>query len=432
MNGNQPVTTLASKAKSASRVLGQAGIEQRNNALKAFAQNILIDKSVILAANAEDMGRADATDPLTRRLGLDEKKLATIIEGLEALITLGDPLGQIDLARELDKDLNLYRVTCPIGVVAVIFEARPDALPQIASLCIKSGNAIILKGGKEAEATNKALFECLQKALASAGLPTDCAHLLFGREAVQELLTADKYVDLIIPRGSNSLVTYVQENTRIPVLGHAEGICHIYVDRTAGGDMAKAVCVDAKVNYPAACNALETLLIHKDVSANTIVDIVGGLKQKGVDVKGDDTIRTICRERSIDVAPAKDSDWSTEYCDLTLSIKSVANLDEAIEHINTFGSGHTDGIICEDDKAWQAFFTGVNSAGVFRNASTRFADGFRYGFGAEVGISTNKMHPRGPVGIEGLVTYKYKLEGSGQTVEDYSNGKKNFTHKELA
>ncbi|MBS1995294.1 MAG: glutamate-5-semialdehyde dehydrogenase [Cyanobacteria bacterium SZAS LIN-2] len=427
----QLVLNLAARAKTASRILGQSDIAGRNRALTYFAEMITDRQAEILAANKKDMAAADEKDPLTKRLGLDDKKLSAVIDGLKALIALDDPLNRVDMARELDSELNLYRVTCPIGVVAVIFEARPDALPQIASLCIKSGNAVILKGGKEAEATNRVLFDCLQKALTKSGLPADCAHLLSSREAVQALLQADKYVDLIIPRGSNSLVTYVQDNTRIPVLGHAEGICHIYVDSTANGDKAKAVVVDAKVNYPAACNALETLLIHKDVETRVIIDIVSGLKAKGVEVKADETIGTLCRERSIGTSPAQATDWSTEYCDMTISVKSVSGLDEAIEHINQYGSGHTDGIICESDSAWQQFFTGVNSAGVFRNASTRFADGFRYGFGAEVGISTNKMHPRGPVGIEGLVTYKYKLEGNGQTVEDYSNGKKSFTHREL-
>ncbi len=428
----ETILALAARAKSASRLLGQSALGPRNQAIFYFAEALLDHKDEILEANKKDCACADPKDPLTKRLAFDENKLAVVVEGLRALVAMEDPLGKVDLARELDKDLNLYRVTCPIGVVAVIFEARPDALPQIAALCLKSGNAIILKGGKEAEGTNKVLFSCLQEALTKTHLPADCAHLLTTRAAVQALLSADKFVDLIVPRGSNSLVTYIQDNTRIPVLGHAEGICHIYIDSTADGDKAKRVCIDAKVNYPAACNSLETLLIHKDVAAKVIIDIIGGLRSKGVEVKADPVVSSICAMRSISVLPAEDSDWSTEYCDLTLSIKSVENVDQAIDHINTYGSGHTDGIICESEEVWNHFFGGVNAAGVFRNASTRFADGFRYGFGAEVGISTNKMHPRGPVGIEGLVTYKYKLEGSGQTVEDYTSGEKSFTHKELS
>jgi len=431
MDEREAILGLAAKAKNASRMLAQSTIGVRNKTIFYFLEALQDHKAEILAANKKDRDTANPKDPLTKRLAFDDSKLAVVLDGLKALVAMDDPLGKIDLARELDQDLNLYRVTCPIGVVAVIFEARPDALPQIASLCIKSANAIILKGGKEALETNKVLFACLQEALHKAELPADCAHLLTTRTAVDALLCADKYVDLVIPRGSNSLVTYVQDNTRIPVLGHAEGICHIYIDKSADGEKAKRVCIDAKTNYPAACNSLETLLIHKDIAPGLIIDIIAGLRTRGVEVKADPVISAVCAAKSISVLPADESDWSTEYCDLTLSIKSVDNVDEAIDHINAYGSGHTDGIMCENEEIWKHFFTGVNSAGVFRNASTRFADGFRYGFGAEVGISTNKMHPRGPVGIEGLVTYKYKLEGIGQTVEDYASGQKSFTHKEI-
>jgi glutamate-5-semialdehyde dehydrogenase len=427
----QQVISQAIKAKAAARLMGQSAIGARNQAIFHFYEALLDNKEAILAANQKDMARADANDPQTKRLKLDQAKLAVVIDGLKALIKMDDPLGRIDLARELDKGLNLYRVTCPIGVIAVIFEARPDALPQIASLCLKSGDAVILKGGKEAEETNKELFACLQKAMLKAQLPVDAVHLLTSREAVKALLAADKYVDLIIPRGGNALVTYVQENTRIPVLGHAEGICHIYIDSTADGEVAKRVCVDAKVNYPAACNAVETILIHKDVAQGMIVEIVGALRAKGVEVKGDPEIVRICATRSLSVLLADEDDWATEYGDMTIAVKMVDDLDAAIIHINEYGSGHTDAIICQSAERWEKFFGGVNSAGVYRNVSTRFADGYRYGFGAEVGISTNKMHPRGPVGIEGLVTYKYKLEGQGQTVEEYSNGEKTFSHKDL-
>ena len=425
------VMALSARAKSASTIIGQSEMAVRNQAIFYFYDSLLDNQTAILEANARDCAKADAKDPQTKRLKLDQAKLAVVLDGLKALTAMDDPLGKIDLARELDEDLNLYRVTCPIGVVAVIFEARPDALPQIAALCLKSGNAVILKGGKEAEETNKVLFACLQSALNKANLPTDAAHLLTSREAIQALLAADRYVDLIIPRGSNNLVTYVQENTRIPVLGHSEGICHIYVDKSADGEKAKRVCIDAKINYPAACNALETLLLHKDLAPGLVIDIIAGLKAKGVEVKGDESIRNLCATRSISLMPATDKDWTTEYGELILSIKTVDNLQAAIDHINIYGSGHTDAIICESEPAWKQFFGSVNSAGVYRNASTRFADGYRYGFGAEVGISTNKIHPRGPVGIEGLVTYKYKLEGNGQTVEDYGNGAKTFKHRDL-
>jgi glutamate-5-semialdehyde dehydrogenase len=421
----------AAKAKLAAPLMAQSPIESRNQAIYHFYENVLDNKAKILAANERDMAAASAADPQTKRLKLDDKKLASVVDGLKALIKMPDPLGKVDLARELDKGLELYRVTCPIGVVCVIFEARPDALPQIAALCIKSGDVVILKGGKEAEQTNKELFACLEQALKKANLPSDAAHLLNSREAVQALLGADKHIDLVIPRGGNSLVTYVQNNTRIPVLGHAEGICHIFVDKSADLDMAKQICVDAKINYPSACNAVETLLFHKDLAAQTVVDVIAALRAKGVEVKADATIEHLCASKHISVQPANEADWRTEYGDNIIAVRQVDTVDAAIEHINTYGSAHTDTIICKDDKAWQKFFAGVGSAGVFRNASTRFADGFRYGFGAEVGISTNKMHPRGPVGIEGLVTYKYKLEGSGQIVADYIDGARRFTHQDI-
>jgi len=371
------------------------------------------------------------------RMSIDNNKIDTVISGCQALIAMEDPLGRIDYARELDDHLCLYRVSCPIGVIAVIFEARPDVLPQIASLALKSGNVVLLKGGQEVEATNKVFFDCLQKALAESGLAKECANLLGSRAEVAALLTAHKYVDLVIPRGSNSLVSYIQANTKIPVLGHAEGICHVYVDKSA--DLAKAlkVVLDAKTDYPEACNTMETLLLHRDLSKESKLAIIRALANKKVELHLDNETANICiqaqeQDEKIEFVAACEEDWRTEYGNLSLSVKTVESIDDAISHINEFGSGHTDAIICEEKATWNKFFNGIKSAGVFLNASTRFADGYRYGFGAEVGISTAKLPPRGPVGLEGLVTYKYKLEGKGQAAGDYhGSAARAFTHKDL-
>jgi glutamate-5-semialdehyde dehydrogenase len=322
----------------------------------------------------------------------------------------------------------LQRVTCPIGLIGVIFEARPDALPQIASLCLKSGDGVILKGGAEAEHSNRILFQCLKKAAEKAGLPGECLVLLESRSDVNELLKAERFVDLVIPRGSNSLVRFIQDNTRIPVLGHAEGICHVYVDDSANIEKAVSIICDAKVQYPSACNAVETILVHETIAPKLMPLVAKALTERKVSMRGDSATTKLVGE----ISPATEEDWSTEYGDLIIAIKIVKDIDEAIEHINEYGSGHTDTMVGEDHKKFDKFFAQVNSAGVYLNASTRFADGFRYGFGAEVGISTAKQHPRGPVGIEGLVTYKYKLIGDGHIVADYVGSKaKQFSHRDL-
>jgi glutamate-5-semialdehyde dehydrogenase len=318
-------------------------------------------------------------------------------------------------------------------VVAVIFESRPDALPQISALCLKSGNAVILKGGKEAKQTNRQLFRCMQEGCVKAGLPPECLILLESRQAVETLLQADRYIDLVVPRGSNDLVRHIQNSTRIPVLGHADGLCHLYVDKTADVDKAVAVAVDSKVQYPAACNAIETLLVHEDIARQFLEQLLPRLIEHGVELRLDDAaLDVISDDGRGKIRRASDTDWSSEYCDLILSVKLVPSIERAIEHINQFGSHHTDAIVSEDESAFDLFFKQVDSAGVFWNASTRFADGFRYGFGAEVGISTGKLHPRGPVGLDGLVTYKYKVAGNGHIVADYVGGKaKQFSHKPL-
>jgi glutamate-5-semialdehyde dehydrogenase len=433
----ESVKEAAGKAKAASGILARLTTAEKNQALAAIAKRISESAEEILAANQQDVDAArplvetgEMAAPLFRRLKLDEAKLADIVTGIAQVGALEDPVGKITLATELDEGLRLYRVNCPLGVVGVIFESRPDALVQIATLCLKSGNSVLLKGGREAEHSNRALFVAIQSAVVEAGLPGEALVLLESREDVNALLKADSLVDLIIPRGSNALVRFVQENTNIPVLGHAEGICHVYVDRAADFGKALAITLDAKITYPAACNAVETLLVHRQIAREFLPPVIEALRKANVEVR--------CDEQSIQefqleaVNQTNEADWRTEYSDLILSIKTVDSLDEAIFHINEYGSHHTDSIITEDTAAFDRFFAQVNSAGVYCNASPRFADGFRYGFGAEVGISTGTLHPRGPVGLEGLVTYKYKLVGEGQVVSTYT-GKdaRPFTHKPI-
>lgn len=433
------VLTLAQKAKQAANVLAGTSVIARNEALLAIAAEIDARESEILEENKRDLKHATGlvaegkiSQALLDRLKLDQSKLSSVVEGIRQLAKMPDPLGKIDLDRELDKDLELQRVTCPIGLIGVIFEARPDALPQIASLCLKSGDGVILKGGAEAEHSNRILFDCLKAAAQRAGLPGDCMVLLESRADVNELLTADRFVDLIIPRGSNSLVRFIQDNTRIPVLGHAEGICHVYVDQSANFDKAISLICDAKVQYPSACNAAETILIHESIAPQLMPRLAKKLNERKVALRCDaQSLKLAGAESSASLASA--DDWGTEYGDLIVAVKIVKDLEQAIEHINEFGSGHTDMMVGENEEAYDKFFAQVNSAGVYLNASTRFADGFRYGFGAEVGISTAKSHPRGPVGIEGLVTYKYKLIGDGHIVADYvGTNAKQFTHRDLS
>lgn len=425
------------QASLAARALSRLTEAEKNAALRAIARALEANAPSIAYANALDLEAARPLvetgrmpDALYQRLTLDEAKVRGLVAGIEQVAAMEDPVGRVTLATELDDGLRLYRVTCPIGVVGVVFEARPDALPQIVSLCLKSGNAVLLKGGKEAERSNRALFDVIHAAAVGAGIPAAAVALLKSREDVEALLGAHEYVDLIVPRGSNALVRHIQSHTLIPVLGHAEGICHVYVDRAADLEKALGVAVDAKVQYPAACNAAETLLVHADVARAFLPRVVAELRGRGVEVRGD--ARTVEACGVAVVVRASDEDWDAEYCDLILSVRVVDSLDDAIAHINTHGSRHTDAIVTEDDAAWERFFAEVDSAGVYRNASTRFADGFRYGFGAEVGVSTGKLHPRGPVGMDGLVTYKYKLVGDGHVVADYSGpNARSFRHRRL-
>ncbi|TKX71508.1 glutamate-5-semialdehyde dehydrogenase [Halorubrum sp. SP9] len=422
---------LARRAERAALRLANADEATRNEALRSIADAIRDRESEILDANAVDVEEAEQlladgeyTQALVDRLKLDETKIEEIASMVESVAEQDDPLGETLAARELDEGLELYRVSVPIGVVATVFESRPDALVQIAALALKSGNAVVLKGGSEAAESNRVLYEAIVDA--TADLPDGWAALIEAHEAVDRLLELDDRVDLVMPRGSSEFVSYVQANTQIPVLGHTEGVCHVYVDADADLEMAADVAFDAKVQYPAVCNAVETLLVHESVAEAFLPDLVARYEDAGVELRGDERTREV-----VDVAPATDDDWDTEYGDLELSIKIVDDAYEAVEHVNDHGSKHTESILTEDSETAKTFMTGVDAASVFHNASTRFADGYRYGLGAEVGISTGKVHARGPVGLEGLTTYKYYLEGDGHLVATYSGEDAvPFTHRE--
>lgn len=401
----------------------------RNGALETIAKELMQKKERILEANKADLDRAaeaKLAPPVIKRLNFDEKKLSDVIEGIESLITLKDPLWNKLLVRELDSDLTLYKVTCPIGVIGVIFESRPDALVQIATLCLKSGNCAILKGGSEAANTNKVLFEIIHEAGVKAGIPAGFLTLIENRAEIDELLKCHDTIDLLIPRGSNEFVQYIMANSKIPVMGHADGVCHVYADETVDIEKAVPIIVDAKTQYAAACNAAETLLVHKAAADKLLPPLKKALDEKMVTIRGCEETRRI-----INCDAAAETDFGKEYLDYIISVKVVDSMDEAIYHINKYGSHHTDSILTEDRDSAEKFMLLVDSAGVYHNCSTRFADGFRYGFGAEVGISTGKLHARGPVGLDGLVTYKYKLYGNGQIVADYSEGRKSYQFKDL-
>ena len=425
----QDTRSMALMAREAAIPLAASAIADRNNALKRMADALARRGKELFTANEKDLKKADQeglASPLKKRLLFDEKKLLAVQKGLLALADMPDPLGHTQLARELMPGLKMYRVSCPIGVVGVIFESRPDALVQIASLCLKSGNAVLLKGGREAENTNRALMDALHEAAREAHMPEGWASLLTTREEVRDMLKMDDCIDLIIPRGSNEFVRYIMDNSRIPVLGHADGICHVYVDASADIDMAVRVTVDSKTQYVAVCNAAETLLVHKDIAAAFLPVVSKALAEKNVQLRGCERTRAI-----IACEAATEEDWETEYLNYILSIKVVDSVGEAIRHINHYGSGHTDTIVAEDMQAVKSFMSLVDSAGVYHNCSTRFADGFCYGFGAEVGIATGKIHARGPMGLEGLCSYKYLLFGSGQTLADVQAGKTPFAHRDL-
>ena len=419
----------ANKLRLASIKVSQTINNNRIKALNLMADHLEKNSKKIIEANIKDYKKAETkgiSKALLSRLKLSEEKLNLGIEGVRKVGELSDPVGQIQIKKELSEGLILERKTVPIGVLGVIFESRPDAVMQISSLAIRSGNGVMLKGGTEANLTNVALVSALKQGLHESGIDEDAISLLTSRKDSMAMLRLEKYINLIIPRGSNELVKFIQENTRIPVLGHADGICHLYIDNKVNVDMALEVTLDSKIQYPAACNALETLLIHKDIAPDFLKKAIPILNSNGVKLFGD--------KKSVSLGvqfEADNEDWRTEYLDLILSIKIVDDLDEAIAHVQKFSSKHTDGIITKNIFNANKFMNEVDSAGVFHNCSTRFADGFRYGFGAEVGISTQTLPPRGPVGLEGLVTYKYFLKGEGNIVDDFTSGKAVYTHKDI-
>ena len=410
---------IAKKAKNASKKVATLSTEIKNRALLNIAENIKNNKDKIFEANKLDLELAkplvekeELSQSVFNRLKLDENKMRDMVQGIIDISNLEDPIGKTLLKRQLDDGLILTKISCPIGVLGIIFEARPDVISQISALAIKSSNAVILKGGKESINTNKAIMSVIQEALVKTeGFPENVLTQVFTRDDVKNMLSMEKYIDLIIPRGGNSLVKFIKENTKIPVLGHADGICHIFVDASADLEKAKRVIIDAKTQYPSACNSVETILIHTDFKYET--ELLKALEDADIELI------------------ATPESWHKEYSDKILSYKFVSNLEEAIEHINEYSSGHTEAILTEDEKNAKIFMNAVDSAGVYHNVSTRFADGFRYGFGAEVGISTNKTHARGPVGLEGLTIYKYNLEGNGDIVKDYVEGVKKFNHKDI-
>jgi glutamate-5-semialdehyde dehydrogenase len=429
---DQPLRLVAETTRQAAQTLASLSAEAKNRAIEAVAAALEANATAIVAANQADCDAAVAdhlAKPLYGRLKLDRVKLEGAIAGLRDVARLPDPVGTVQIHRELDAGLVLTRRAVPLGVLGVIFESRPDAVMQISALAIKSGNGVILKGGREAVRSCTALVQAIKQGLAAAGVDPAVVQLLTTREETRALLDLEGYVDLIIPRGSNAFVRFVQENTRIPVLGHADGICHLYIDREADLEQAIAIALDAKTTYPSACNAIETLLIHQDMAATGLPSLVEALHQARVELRGDEAARQIVPA----LVPATEDDWTTEYSDLILAIKVVASVEDAIAHINTYGSRHTEAIVTRNLATAAHFMDRVDAAGVFHNCSTRFADGFRYGFGAEVGISTQKMPPRGPVGLEGLVTYKYQLVGDGHVSSTYSGSDaKPFTHRDLS
>ncbi len=429
------VAIKAKVARKAALKLASVSSKVKNSALLKIASAIMKNREELLRENSEDLkaakvllAKGSISKAFFQRLKLSEDQLLNVANMVRSVAKLEDPVGKTISAIELHRGLDLYRVICPIGVTGAIFEARPDVLPQISALCLKSGNAVILKGGKEAKSSNEALFELIRKTSEKAGIPTGWMQLIEARREVRELLKLDDLIDLLVPRGSKDFVKYIQGNTNIPVLGHSDGLCHIYVDVDADIHKAVKVCHDAKVQYPSVCNAVETILVHKDIAPVFLGPLGERYMKAGVEVRGDERTRKILPW----ARRAKAKDWSTEYLDLVVSIKVVGGVQEAIDHVNTCGSKHTDSILTENKKTAIHFLSEVDSSTVMLNTSTRFSDGYRYGLGAEVGISTGKIHARGPVGLDGLTTSKFHLVGDGHVVADYVGKKaKLFSHRRL-
>jgi len=431
--GSGNVEQIAKRARAASLGLARLGTAKKNAALKAMAAALRKDAKKILAANAADVKAAQKlvdsgklSKSLLKRLMLDEVKIEDMARGVESVAKLPDPAGRVLDTLLLDDGLELQQVTCPIGVIGVVFESRPDALVQISSLGVKSGNAVILKGGSEAANSNAILTKILSAAAESVpGIPKGAIQIIETREQVADMLALDEYIDLIIPRGSNEFVRYIQDHTSIPVIGHADGICHVYVHKDAELNMALDVVMDAKTQYAAVCNAVETLLVDAAIAPKLLPPLMERFKAAGVEVRGCPATRKIVKSAKA----ANEKDWATEYIDLIISVKIVKNLEEAVAHINKYGSKHTEAIITKNKRAAEEFLASVDASCVFHNASTRFSDGYRFGKGAELGISTHKTHARGPVGLEGLVIYRYILRGQGHTVAPYTGAKaRKFKH----
>jgi len=415
-------------AKKASYKMACISTEEKNNALLAMRDALLENADRICEANKNDMAMAEENNlamPLQKRLFFDRTKLRGVCDGLDSLVALKDPVGTELLKTELDEGFILRKISCPIGVIGVIFESRPDALVQIASLCLKSGNSVCLKGGSEAMQSNRALFDVISKATIAAGLPEGWITLMESRSDVEAMLGLNQYIDLIIPRGSNAFVQYIMQHSSIPVLGHADGVCHLYIDKDADQKMALDLAIDGKTQYVAVCNATETLLIHEEIANEFLPKLAAAFSQKHVIIHGDDKVAAM-------LGVSKVEEWHHEYLDYEISVKIVGDMEEAIAHNQRVRLGHTDAIVTKNEATAERFMDAVDSGNVYWNCSTRFSDGFKYGFGAEVGVSTSKLHARGPVGLEGLVTYKYKISGHGELAGDYAEGKKHFTHRPLA
>ncbi|KAF3924392.1 hypothetical protein AA313_de0204547 [Arthrobotrys entomopaga] len=443
-----PAAEIAKTARQASFTIKSLPGNDRDIALDAIYDALAAYKDDILAANAQDMASATAlvaegklSQSLVKRLDLSRPgKYDDMLQGIKDVRALPDPVGKTTLATKLDENLTLHRYTTPIGTLLIIFEARPEVIANISSLAIKSGNAAILKGGKESSHSFAAIADVISSALSSTRIPAGAIQLVQSREAVKELLDQDVYIDLVIPRGGNDLVRYIKENTKIPVMGHADGLCATYIHSDADLKIAVDVVVDGKTDYPAACNATETLLVHRDVLYTHLPSVVQALQVKGVSVRCDaeslealqssgDTVLDTAGKNILQ--KATEEDYNTEFLDLTIAVKTVGSVQEAVEHINTHSSSHTDCIVTTSEEAGEVFCRMVDSAGVYINASTRFADGYRYGFGTEVGISTNKVHARGPVGLEGLMIYKYVVRGEGHTAGMYGSGGRKFLHEKI-
>ncbi len=439
----QHVHTVVRAANAAATRLAMVPTAAKNDALERIATELERQAEDILAANVADVAdtriaveRGQCAQTLLDRLRIDSVGLGAMIAGLRTVAALEDPVGRILERTRLDDRLELERVTVPLGVVAAIFEARPDAVTQISALALKAGNAVVLKGGSEAARTTRALVACMRRALAATNDVSEHAiSAIEHRASVDALLALEDGIDLIVPRGSNALVRMVQRSARVPVLGHGSGVCHVYVDRHADPNMAVEIILDSKVQYPAACNAAETVLVHADVASQLLLPLLSRLAHAGVEVRGCERTRTIASvtaPRTL-LVPAAEDDWGREYGALILACKVVDDIEAAVAHVNMYGSGHTETIVTDDQGAATYFLGQVDAASVFHNVSTRFADGYRFGLGAEVGISTGKLHARGPVGLAGLTTYKYLLRGHGHVVASYAGpNARAFLHERLS